>query len=151
MAILRTTVNHSVRGSAILELIPSSPIQRELVDTYSVRLWVHDQLVYDEIQSVRNWQMGHFYVEKIAEGFCAVRNWLGQKITVLDEQDENDAEHQESLLSFVTAELSTEWLIVYLRATNTKRGELVHADIFLRKSHNKVGKFEPDRKEQRGE
>ena len=151
MAILRTTVNHSVRGSATLELIPNSSIQRELVDTYSVRLWVHDQLVYDEIKSVRNWQSGHYYVENIAEGFRSVRNWLGQRISVLEPHDEDENEPLESLLSFVTAELNTVWLIVYLRATNTNRSELVHANIFLRKSHNQVGKFEPDRQEQWGE
>jgi hypothetical protein len=151
MAILRTTVNHSVRGSATLELIPNSPIQRELVDTYSVRLWVHDQLVYDQIQSVRNWQMGHYYVERIAKGFCAVRQLLGQKIVFSEKQDDNDNEPQESLLSLVTAELSTDWLTVYLKATHTKRGELVHANIFLRKSHNEVGSIEHDRKGQWGE
>ena len=151
MAILRTTINHSARGSATLELTPNSPIQRELVDTYSVRLWIHDQLVYDEIQSVRNWQSGHYYIENIAKGFCAVRNWLGQRISVLERYDENDTEQREVLLSFVTAELSTDWLIAYLKATNTNHGELVHANIFLRKSHSKVGKFEPDHKEQWGE
>ena len=150
MAILRTTVNHSARGSATLELTPNSPIQRELVDTYSVRLWIHDQLVYDETQSVRSWQSGHYHVEKIAKGFCAVQNWLGQRINLL-EKYENDTEPHESLLSFVAAELSTEWLIVYLKATNTNRGDLVHAHIFLQKSHNQVGKFEPDRKGQWGE
>jgi hypothetical protein len=151
MAKLHTTVNHSVRGSATLELTPNLPTQRELVDTYSVRLWIHDQLVYDEIQSVRNWQSRHYYVENIAKGFCAVQNWLGQRISVLEQLDENDTEQRETLLSFVTAELSTDWLIIYLKATNTNRGELVHVNIFLRKSHNTVGKFEPGRKEQWGE
>jgi len=151
MAILRTTVNHFVRGSATLELTPNSPIQPELVDTYSVRLWIHDQLVYDEIQSVRDWQSGHYYVENIAKGFCAIQNWLGHKITTLERYDENDAEEHESLLSFVTAELSTDWLIVYLKATNTNRGDLVHANIFLRMRHNTVNKFEPNDKEAWGE
>jgi hypothetical protein len=150
MAILRTTVNHSVRGSATLELTPNLPTQTALVDTYSVRLWVHDQLVYDEIQSVHDWQSGHYYVENIAKGFCTIQNLLGQRISAL-EQSEDENEPHEVLLSPVTAELSTDWLIVYLKATNTNRGELVHASILLRKSHNQVGKFEPDRQEQWGQ
>lgn len=152
MAILRTTVNHSVRGSAMLELTPNSPIQRERLDTYSVRLWVHDQLVYDETQSVHGWQSGHYYVEKIAKGFCAVQSLLGKRINVL-EQYEDETEPHEVLLSFVTAELSTDWLIVYLKAvnSNSNRDEFVHANILLRKSHNQVGQFDPDRKEQWGQ
>ena len=140
-----------MRGSATLELTPNSPVQRELVDTYLVRLWVHDQLVYDQIQSVRNWQSGHYYVELIAKGFCAVRQLLGQRISFLKEAGDTDNEQHESLLSFVTAELSAEWLIVYLKATNTNRGELVHVHVLLRKSDHEVGSSEHDPKGQWGE
>lgn len=151
MAILRTTVNYFVRGSATLQLTPNSPVQRELVDTYSVRLWIHDKLVYDHIQSVRNWQMRHYYVQQIAKGFCVVRQLLGQRINFTEEQGDNDNEQQESLLSFVTAELSTDWLTVYLKAADFRGDELVHANVLLRKSHNEVGSIEHDREGQWGE
>ncbi|HLO28478.1 MAG TPA: hypothetical protein VK249_05050 [Anaerolineales bacterium] len=95
--------------------------------------------------------MRHYYVQQIAKGFCVVRQLLGQRINFTEEQGDNDNEQQESLLSFVTAELSTDWLTVYLKAADFRGDELVHANVLLRKSHNEVGSIEHDREGQWGE
>jgi hypothetical protein len=141
MATLRTTTNLFVRGSATLELTPNSPSQSELVDTYSVRLWIHDQLIYDQIQSVRDWQMRHFYVEEIARAFCCCHELLGQEIQC---SPGNGPESQQpSFLSLANAKLSTDWLTVVLAATRVKRiGDLVHVDMYLRKAQTTIGDYE---------
>ena len=150
MAILRSTVNLFVRGHATLELTPNSPSQPDLVDTYLLRLWIHDQLVYDQIHSVRNWQMRHFYVEEIARAFCCVRELLGREIQCACTDNANSLS---SFLSLVNANLSTDWLtIVLAAATQVKRiGDLVHVNLYLRKTANIIGDFEHRSKGQWGE
>jgi hypothetical protein len=151
MATLRSTVNLFVRGYAALELTPNSPSPPDLVDTYHLRLWVHEQLIYDQIHSVRNWQMRHFYVEEIARAFCCVRELLGREIQCVSE-DNTDNQHLPSFLSLVNANLSTDWLTIVLAATQVKRiGDLIHVNLYLRKTDNIIGDFEHRSKGQWGE
>jgi hypothetical protein len=151
MAILRSTVNLSVRGYAALELTPNSPLQRDLVDTYSVRLWVHDQLIYDQVHSVRNWQMRHFYVEEIARAFRHIRELLEKKIECMPDES-TDEQVVPSFLSFVHARLDVDWLSLILAATHPKRiGELVHVNIHLRKAEHRIGEFKSESPGQWGE
>ncbi|MCB0194575.1 MAG: hypothetical protein KDJ65_21675 [Anaerolineae bacterium] len=124
-----------------MELIPNSPSQRDLVDTYNLRLWIHDQLIYEQIHSVRNWQMRHFYVEEIAKAFRNIRILLGKEIQISEDNEERQS--SASFLSFVNAALDTDWLRVILAATQPKRtGDLVHVSLYLRKTENTIGDFE---------
>ncbi len=131
MATLQTTVNHFARGHAILELTPNSPAQREFVDTYAVRLTVHDRLVYDRIQSVRPFQMRHYYVEQIAKACCYVSNLLDRKLPDPDDP----------VASFpMCTRLDTDWLAITLSAASTKQfGELVGVRVYLEQAKTKVG------------
>ena len=143
MAILQTTTAHyHPRGRAKLELTPNSPTQHELVDSYVLRLWVHDQLIYDRIHSVRNWQMRHLYVERIARAFCCIRELVGKQIRCASENTEDD-QGQPTFISFVCAQIETDWLKVMLSAAPTKRyGDVAHVVLFLQQTHKEVGDIE---------
>jgi hypothetical protein len=144
MAILQTTTGFFSRGRVALELKPNLPTQRDLVDTYLVRLWVHDQLIYEQTQSVRNWQMRHFYVELIAKAFCCVQEFIGREIYCTYKGVDSN-ESQSTYLSSAYAELDTTWLIIYLSAIRNKRkGDFVHANIFVRKARTIVGDREAE-------
>ena len=120
-------------------MTPNAPTQPELIDTYQLRLWIHNQLVYDQVHSVRNWQMRHFYVEKIARAFCHVQDLIGKKI-YLPSENGSDEPSNPAFLSFVHAELNTEWLTVLLSANHTKqKGDLVHVLVFLQQSEHRIG------------
>lgn len=138
MAIIGTTTNYFARGSATFELTPNAPTQRELIDTYQMRLWVYDQLVYDEQHSVRNWQMRHFYVSEIARACQCVRQVLDQRISCPAAHDEGYAV-ESPVLSLVHTKLSTDWLTLLLAAATVKQQELVHMNLYLRKAHATVG------------
>lgn len=141
MAILHTTVNYFARGRTSLELKPNSPSQRELVDTYTMRLWVHDQLVYDRIQSVRDWQMRHFYVEQIAKTFCCVRELIDKEISC--PPGNRSDEREITPISPICAHLDTDWLKVALSAARTKRyGEIVHVNLYLQQAEKRIGDLE---------
>jgi len=128
MAILRATTNFHGRGSSALEIHPNSPQTRELVDTYVVRMWVVDELIYEQTHSVRDWQMRHFYVEEIARACCSARLLIDQKLFAPSDIGGNQ---QTTFLSRVHAYLSTDWLTIYLSGAITKRhGELISVDVF---------------------
>jgi len=142
MAILRTYVNHSARGSTTLELKPNSPSQREMVDTYALRLWVHNQLVYDRTHSVRDWQMRHFYVENIARAFCCIRDLIGKEISYISD-NANDDENGAIFISRVCAHVDTEWLQVVLSAASSNRsGDIVHINLYLQQAETQIGGLE---------
>ncbi len=131
MAILQTTLNQFARGHTALELTPNSPAQREFVDTYRVRLTVHDHLVYDRIQSVRPLQMRHYYVEEIAMTCCRVSDLLDRTLPI----PEDDVAYVP-----LCAQLDTDWLAISLSAASTKQfGELVGIHVYLEQAKTKVG------------
>jgi hypothetical protein len=142
MANLHTTLNYFARGRTTLELKPNSPSQREMVDTYTLRLWVNDQLVYDRIQSVRDWQMRHTYVEDIAKAFCCIRELIGKEISCtmnVATNDEKDLYYHTSVCAYE----DTEWLRVALSAAPTRRfGELVQVNLYLQQAETQIGDFE---------
>ncbi len=139
MARLHTTILNSVRGTSTLEIKPNSPSQREMVDTYTLRLWVHDQLVYDRIHSVRDWQKRHFYVEEIARAFCCIHDLIGETISCAPNVVSNGTDETE-FLSPVCAHIETDWLQIVLSATNTKRrGDIVSINLYLQQERNLVG------------
>ena len=142
MAILRTSVNHSARGSTTLELKPNSPSQREMVDTYALRLWVHNQLVYDRTHSVRDWQMRHFYVENIARAFCCIRDLIGKEISYIPD-NANDDKNGAIFISHACAHVDTEWLQVVISAASSNRyGDIVHVNLYLQQAETQVGNLE---------
>ncbi|GAC1358186.1 MAG: hypothetical protein NVSMB42_17320 [Herpetosiphon sp.] len=144
MATIRTSTKHyHPRGSATFELTPQHPLEYKLVDTYLMRLWVHDGLVYDAIQTVRNWQMRHFYVSEIARACRYVRELIGKEIVCSPSAGDAHT-HEPSRLSLVHARLSTDWLTINLAATTIgptrtkQQHELVHMHLSLQKTHTVV-------------
>lgn len=138
MAILQTTVNYFARGYARLELKPNPPLPRERVDTYALRLWIYDQLIYDQTHSIRDWQMRHAYIQNMAQAFRCVRALLGREISCPNESN-GEAEY----LSLVSAQIDADWLKVILSASPTKRfGDMVHASLYLRQAAMDIGDFE---------
>src|SRR5207253_8946122 len=81
MAFLETNSNYLRRGKIKLELSPNSPTPRDLVDTYILRLWAGNTLIYEMKHTVRNWQMRHYYVQEIATACCNVRELIGKEIS----------------------------------------------------------------------
>ncbi len=131
MATLQTTVNHFARGHTVLELTPNAPTQRDLVDTYRVRLSVHDQVLYDRIQSVRDWQMRHRYVEDIAKACCRVQQVLGQELPHTDDDDGYFP---------LSMDMTTDWLTISFRAAPTKKiGDLVVVQVYVEQAKTRVG------------
>src|SRR5689334_18639956 len=125
MAILKTTINRFARGYNVLELTPNPPTNSALVDTYELRMWSAHHLMYEQTHSVRDWQMRHFYVQEIARAFACVDVLLGQEIQCLP--DPALPNEPISFLSFVYAQMSTDWLIITLATSHTKKyGALVH-------------------------
>jgi hypothetical protein len=123
----------------VFELTPNSPEHRELIDTSVVRLWAHDQLVYDRVHSVRNLQMRHSYVQMIAKAFCCCRDLIGKEIYSSCKEAAN-TEAIPTFLSLVHITVSSDWLTVSLAAARTQRlGEVVHVDLFLQQAKTEVG------------
>ncbi len=131
MATLISTLLQSRRGNSRLEVTPNLPENSELTDTYTIKLWVGEELVYDRVQSMRNWQMRHFYVEQIAHAFCNVDKWI-DKSTSLSVTD-SETKKQANFNFPDYAELNTEWLRIFLAAWNRpqNKGEIVVANIYL--------------------
>lgn len=139
MAILETTLAHFNRGHTRFELTPNEPTERALIDTYEVRLWIHDQLVYSQRHSIRNWQMRHDEIRYIAKNFCCVRTLIGQTLEcpVATPGDIGPDDHY---LSLVHARMDVEWLQVSLAATHPRRfGEIVHVHLLVRESETTIG------------
>ena len=142
MATIQTTVNYFARGYTRLELKPNSPSPRELVDTYALRLWIHDQLVYDQTHSVRNWQMRHRYVENIAQAFRCARELLGKEISCPPENT-SSSDKERDYLSLACAQMDADWMKITLSAAPTKRfGDMVHANMYLRQAATVIGDLE---------
>lgn len=128
MATLRSTTNFFARGTSSFEITPNPPHERTLIDTYQVRLWTLDTLVYEQTQSVRDWQMRHFYVQEIARACCSASLLIGQTLTA---PELTLGTTQLSFLSLTHAVMSTDWLTISLAGANTKkRGPLIHIDVY---------------------
>ena len=142
MAILETTIGLTLRGYTCLELRPVLPVTPETVYTYNVRLWVHDRLVYDRIQSVRHLQMRHYHVEMIAHALCNPRAYLGTRIQ-FSADPELVPQADSFPYSVAAVHLETDWLTMVIYATENKRvGEAVAANIYLRNSEMTYGDIE---------
>jgi hypothetical protein len=129
MAILKTTINRFPRGYNELELQPNMPDNPALIDSYQLRLWSGQHLIYKHIHSVRDWQMRHFYVQEIARAFMCVDVLLRQTIECPPERAQ--VNEPGSCLSFVHAQVSTDWLTISLAASHTKKhGDLIHVDVY---------------------
>ncbi len=143
MAILETTQARLFpRGFTRLELTPNMPQPRERVDTYTVRLWIHDQIVYDRVHSVRDWQMRHYYVEMIAHAFINARVFLGREIAYSPET--KIAPRYGSVpTSPACAHLDAGWITVVVFASTTKQhGDLVQVNLYLQNARTLVGNME---------
>jgi hypothetical protein len=150
MAILTTTINRFPRGYNVLELRPNMPDNPALVDTYQLRLWSGQQLIYERTHSVRDWQMRHFYMQEIARAFVCVDVLLRQKI--LCPSDNAQSNQPVSFLSFVHAQVSTDWLTISLAASHTKKyGDLIHVDAYAVLEEQECGAIEQRGNEAWGE
>ncbi len=131
MATLQTTLNPFARGHTRLDLTPNSPIDRALVDTYQLRLTIHDRVVYDRRHSVRNWQSRHFYVEQLAKACQCVPQLLDQHLPC-DPEDNGYFP--------VCAQVDTDWLALSLSAASTKlHGALVGVRVYVQQAKTKIG------------
>lgn len=139
MAILQTTHHYLRRGTAKLELLPNSPTQRELVDTYQVRLWIHDHLVYDHVQSVRDWQMRHYYVEHIARMCCCIQSFIDKTLEGCIVENFAD----DKFWSPVYVQVDTDWLKVTASAgTERRNGPNVIFYLSLVQTEHRIGDVE---------
>jgi hypothetical protein len=145
MARLETTLNSGTRGYTCFEVRPIHPVTYESVDTYGVRLWVHNQLVYDRVHSVRHLQMRHYYVELIAHALCNPYEYLGKEIQFSpDSELEPQAGFVPTALACV--HLEADWMTIVLSAAQTKRfGNMVHMNIYLKNSVTTIGDIERGR------
>lgn len=140
MAILRSTTNFFARGTSAVEITPNAPLDRALVDTYQIRLWAFDKLVYERVQSVRDWQMRHFYVQEIARACCAVHLLIDQTISVQTNPPDGN---EQAFLSLVHVVMSTDWLTFSLSAAHTKKyGDLIHIDVYAEVEEITVGSLD---------
>jgi hypothetical protein len=135
MAILRSTTNFFARGNSAVEVLPNPPLEPALVDTYQVRLWAADRLIYERVQSVRDWQMRHFYVELLAHACCSTAVLFDNEITVSG----NEANDSPTYLSLANAVIDIKWLTVSLSAARTKRGNFVHVTAYAEVDEVSVG------------
>jgi hypothetical protein len=141
MAILKTTINRFPRGYNVLELRPNMPDNPALVDTYQLRLWSAQQLIYERTHTVRDWQMRHFYVQEIARAFSCIDVLLQQEIQC--PSDSAQSNEPVSFLSFVHAQLSTDWLTISLASSHTRKyGDLVHVDAYAVLEAHETGVIE---------
>jgi len=150
MAILKTTINRFPRGYNVLELRPNMPDDPALVDTYQLRLWSAQQLIYERTHSVRDWQMRHFYVQEIARAFMCVDVLLRQEIQC----PPDSARSNEPLLflSFAHAQVSTDWLTISLATSHTRKyGDLVHVDVYAVLEEREIGAIDQRGSEAWGE
>ena len=149
MALLKTTINRFSCGYNVLELRPNLP-DEHAVDTYQLRLWSAQRLIYERTHSVRDWQMRHFYVHEIARAFRCVDVLQQQKI--LCGLDGSLLDEPVSFLSFVHARLSTDWLTVTLAASHTrKHGDLIHVDVYAMLEEHESGEIDQRGTEMWGE
>ena len=130
------------RGYTCLELTPNMPEPRDLVDTYMTRLWIHDRLIYDRVHSVRDWQLRHYWVLRIAYAFCNAPSFVDRQIEYLPEPNlESRAWYVAS--SEASAHFDAEWMQVDISAALSKgHGELVQVNLFLQNTRTRVGDFQ---------
>ncbi|MBK9940662.1 MAG: hypothetical protein IPP13_03455 [Kouleothrix sp.] len=150
MAFLKTTINRFPRGYNVLELHPNMPDDPALVDTYQLRLWSAQQLIYARRHTVRDWQMRHFYVQEIARAFVCIDVLVRQEIQCLP--DGGRVNEPVSFLSFVHAQVSTDWLTISLATSHTKKyGDLVHVDVYAVLEERETGAIDQRGSEAWGE
>lgn len=131
MAFLETNSGYNIRGKAKLELTPHPPTPRELVDTYVLRLWVGNELIYDMTHSVRNWQMRHYYLREIATACCNVRNLIGKEIRY-EPKTPKEADEGREFYSLLHSYFDADWLRITLAVgTSARHGDLVQVKLFL--------------------
>jgi hypothetical protein len=126
------------------------PDDPALVDTYQLRLWSAQQLIYARRHTVRDWQMRHFYVQEIARAFVCIDVLVRQEIQCLP--DGGRVNEPVSFLSFVHAQVSTDWLTISLATSHTKKyGDLVHVDVYAVLEERETGAIDQRGSEAWGE
>jgi hypothetical protein len=94
--------------------------------------------------------MRHFYVQEIARAFLCVDVLLRQTIECPPEGA--PANEPRSFLSFVHAQVSTDWLTISLSASHTKKyGDLIHVDVYAVLEEHEIGALDQRGSEAWGE
>lgn len=97
---------------------------------------MYDELVYDQVHSVRDWQTRHYNVENMAFAFCCVNQLVGSEIDC-------DVAHPRAdrrFRSMLQVHLDVAWLQLTLAAVRRKQaGELVHVYVGLQTETKLVG------------